>query len=459
MVSSGKKYDLSVIIPVYNVEVYLPECIDSVISQSGLSLEIILIDDGSTDRSGDIADRYARKDSRIRVIHQENRGVSAARNAGLDISQGEYIAFVDSDDWIKKNSLCNLYQEAVRFQADVVLGKMEFGHTDGNMDYYKPVPEEMKYIAYTGKEAFIKMMKTGSYRPMACNYIYRSAFLEEIQALFRIGVTIHEDELWMPVVLGQASKVVMVNTDYYYYRQRKESAVYSTNTKKRINDHILVANLLFEFTDRYDFKGTDGEFKNWMYVNILNRLQYTFSFLSKIKDSSYVLPAHQLDRYWKACPEMMPEPQKRCDYYYRLAEKWLKIYTDWQTSYGVASIKHQWMSGKKMMLLYNTKTDLDLSLKIEEVPNDWVITTDRRFFQQADVVVFYLPNLSQELEDDLDKPDNQIWVGSYMEAEMNYSKLNDPEISEIFDIWMSYEEKEKEHPLVHLCRKVDEMKK
>ena len=432
--------DLSVIIPIYNVENYLSECVDSIIHQSGLRLEIILVDDGSTDCSGAIADQYAQKDNRIKVIHQINGEASAARNAGLNIAQGEYIAFVDSDDSLKENSLSKLYHEAVKFQVDVLMGKVEFGHTDGSMNYYMPVSKEMMYITYTGKEAFIQLMKTGSYRPMVWNYIYRRAFLEEIEARFVIGTTPHEDELWMPVVLCQASRIIIVDTEFYYHRQREESVMYSTHLKKRLNAYIRVANLLFEFTDRYEFSGTDAELKNWMYVNILDRLQYTFSFLVRMRDSSYIMPPNQLNRYWRDCWEMMPEPQKICDYYFSRAEKWLKVYTDWRTSEWVASIKYKWMSGKKMMLLFNTKSDLDLSLKIENVPNDWVITTDRRFLQEADVVVFHIPSLLQELEDDIVKPEKQIWVGWYMEAEKKYPELKDPEVTDLFDIWMSYRE-------------------
>ena len=91
---------LSVIVPVYNVETFLPACIDSILSQTFRDLELILIDDGSPDACGRICDKYAEKDTRVRVIHQENRGVSAARNAGLQIASGEYIGFVDPDDWI-----------------------------------------------------------------------------------------------------------------------------------------------------------------------------------------------------------------------------------------------------------------------------------------------------------------------------------------------------------------------
>ena len=430
--------DLSVIIPIYNVENYLPECIDSVTHQTGLRFEIILVDDGSTDRSGIIADQYAEKDNRIKVIHQKNGEASAARNAGLNIAQGEYVAFVDSDDCLKENSLLKLYNEAIKYQVDIVMGKVEFGHTDGSMSYYMPVPQEMMYIIYTGKEAFIQLMKTGSYRPMVWNYIYRRAFLEEIQARFVIGTTPHEDELWMPVVLCQASKIIMVDTDFYYHRQREESVMYSTHLKKRLKAYIRVANYLFDFTDRYDFSGSDAELKNWMYVNILDRLQYTFSFLPRIKDSSYIMPAHQLNRYWNDCWEMMPEPQKICNYYFHRAERWLKAYTDWRTSEWVASIKQEWMSGKKMMLLFNSKPDLELSLKKEDVPSDWVITTDRRYLQEADVVVFHIPYLIQELEKDIVKPEKQIWVGWYMEAENKYPELRNPEVTDLFDIWMSY---------------------
>lgn len=430
--------DMSVIIPIYDVEDYLSECVDSVIHQADLCLEVILVNDGSTDRSGIIADEYARRDNRIKVIHQENGEASAARNAGLNVARGEYIAFIDSDDCLKENSLSKLYHEATKFQADVLMGQVEFGHSDGSMSYYRPVPKEMIDITYTGKEVFIQLMKTDSYRPMVWNYIYRRAFLEEIHARFVIGTTPHEDELWMPIVLCQAAKTIITDTEFYYYRQREESVMYSTHLKKRLNAYIRVTNLLFEFTDRYDFSGADAELKSWMYINILDRLQYAFSFLSRIKDSSYVMPAHQLERYWKDCWEMTPEPQRICDYYYRRAEKWLKIYTDWQTSEWVASIRHEWMSGKKMMLLFNTKPALDLSLRKEDIPNDWIVTTDRRFLQEADVVIFHIPYLLYELENDIIKPEKQVWVGWYMEAEKNYPELKNPEITELFDIWMSY---------------------
>lgn len=97
---------ISIIVPVYNVEKYLRKCIDSILNQTFKDFELILIDDGSTDESGKICDEYNLKDNRIKVIHKENGGLSSARNAGLDIAQGEYIGFVDSDDWIESDQIC-----------------------------------------------------------------------------------------------------------------------------------------------------------------------------------------------------------------------------------------------------------------------------------------------------------------------------------------------------------------
>lgn len=112
---------ISVIVPVYNVKNYLKDCISSIISQSYRDIEIVIIDDGSTDGSGVICDEYAKRDNRIIVIHQKNKGLSAARNAGLDISSGDYVCFVDSDDWVENNYILNFVEKA-REQCVVCCG-------------------------------------------------------------------------------------------------------------------------------------------------------------------------------------------------------------------------------------------------------------------------------------------------------------------------------------------------
>ena len=118
--NTDMKPKVSVIIPVYNTEAYLKRCLDSVINQTLKDIEVIAIDDGSLDNSGKILDKYAQKDSRIRVVHQENSGVGGAYNAGLVLAQGEYVAFLDSDDWIDPTLYADYYIKAKETDADVV---------------------------------------------------------------------------------------------------------------------------------------------------------------------------------------------------------------------------------------------------------------------------------------------------------------------------------------------------
>ena len=321
--ASNSNVDMTVIIPVYNVEEYLIECIESLMRQGDLRLEIILVNDGSTDRSGAIADQYAQRDSRIQVIHQENGGASVARNVGLNLAQGEYIAFLDSDDWVKKESLNELYYEAISHQADVAMGNVLFYHQDGSMDsIFNPVPKDIQNILFSGKECFNRLVKVNAYTPMVFNYIYRSTFLKKIQARFEEGV-MHEDELWTPVVLYQASKMVAVDIDFYYYRQREGSVMHTTNLKKRLDALFRITDRLFEFSDRFDFSGEDGEFKNWLYLITFRLYSVIFHLLPELKDPSYTTSVLHWDRLVKQASEMLPIPQKVCHHYYRNAAiKW-----------------------------------------------------------------------------------------------------------------------------------------
>ncbi|MCH5296582.1 MAG: glycosyltransferase [Ruminococcus sp.] len=123
--------ELSIIVPVYKVEKYLPKCIDSILAQTFTDFELILIDDGSPDRCGEICDEYASKDSRIKVIHQKNQGVSAARNVGLDIAKGTYLGFVDPDDWIEPKMYDVLIRTAKEKKADVVVCGINYYQCDG----------------------------------------------------------------------------------------------------------------------------------------------------------------------------------------------------------------------------------------------------------------------------------------------------------------------------------------
>lgn len=116
---------ITVVVPIYKVEEYLDECVQSILNQTYHNLEIFLVDDGSPDRCGEMCDTYAEKDSRVKVIHQKNRGLSGARNSAIDIATGEYITFVDSDDYLKEDMIETLYQEVLQYNAEIATAAYE----------------------------------------------------------------------------------------------------------------------------------------------------------------------------------------------------------------------------------------------------------------------------------------------------------------------------------------------
>lgn len=169
--------NLSIIVPVYNVENYLADCIDSLLKIQIDKVEIILIDDGSTDSSGKIADKYAAQNNKIKVIHQTNGGLAAARNRGMTEAKGEYIAFVDSDDWILDRCLEKIYQECVTQKADLIMGNTLFIQPDGKRyNPFNPIPSDICHSVLSGKDCFSELMKSGAYPPMVYNFLYRRAW-------------------------------------------------------------------------------------------------------------------------------------------------------------------------------------------------------------------------------------------------------------------------------------------
>ena len=447
--------NLSIIIPIYNVEKYLPTCIDSLMLQDGLHFEIILVDDGSTDSSGTIANKYAENDNRIKVIHQENKGASVARNVGLDIAQGVYVAFFDSDDWVVENSLLLLYHDAIKYHADVVVGNIWLYNQDGSIDEPFYAFDELLNNVVSGKESFIWLIRTYSYLPMPYKYICRRKYLQETHARFEEGI-MHEDELWCPIILCQASKVIISNIKFYYYRQNPESVMYTTNLFRRLDSLFTVTDCLMKFITQFDFSEEEKDFKSWWYVNVFKLYSITFNLLSKVQDSSYIVPKHHLDFFLKNCDTMAQEPLQRCSHYYHSARVGLQKYMSWHMTNMVTAIDYRANIKKKLVLIYNTINGEDLLLKIKDIPETWAITIDRFFFQQADLVIFHLPSLYRELENDLEKPNGQIWISWYLESEKNHPLISDIELLEIFDIWINYQEKEwEQHPLVSLFKNKD----
>lgn len=217
---------ISVIVPVYKVEAYLDKCISSITGQTYTNLEIILVDDGSPDRSGAICDEWAAKDSRIRVIHQENAGGAAARNAALDVARGELIAFVDSDDYIASDMFAHLYCLLVQ-GADIA----ECGYMDVSDDRAVFPCTDPNVRTYTVREAMEAHIRDRIFRQLIWNKLYCREVVGDVR--FPADRKI-DDEFFTYRVLGNAEKLIRSEKVCYAYRQQASSVMHSMGAKKRL---------------------------------------------------------------------------------------------------------------------------------------------------------------------------------------------------------------------------------
>ena len=243
---------ISVIVPVYNVEPYIHRCVDSILEQTFQDFELILINDGSTDKSGKICDEYAKKDNRIHVFHQNNFGQSVARNFGIDWvfqnSDSEWIAFIDSDDWVHKQYLQILYTSATAHNLQIVC----CGWIDVNKFTYDKKFSVIKPKVDSPERFFIDF---GLNISTPCMAIYKKELFSEIR--FPYG-KIHEDEYIIHKILYSCKTIGFVNKKLYYYFIRDNSTCHSEKTPKWINDQFeaFLTQLVFfgenEFTNTFN---------------------------------------------------------------------------------------------------------------------------------------------------------------------------------------------------------------
>lgn len=201
---------ISVIIPVYNVEEYLCRCVDSVLDQTYRNTEILLVDDGSPDNCPAICDEYARQDARVRVLHQENKGLSGARNAGIDVAKGQWLAFVDSDDYLAPDFLERLLEACERTGSDLSVCRWEYVRGE-------KIPEHGtgETRVYTGREMLANLyLPDGAYFVVAWNKLYRRELFEEIR--YPLG-KIHEDEATTYRIYDKVRQAAYVDRSLYGY--------------------------------------------------------------------------------------------------------------------------------------------------------------------------------------------------------------------------------------------------
>ena len=220
---------VSVIIPVYNTEQYLNKCVDSVLGQTYRNLEVLLVDDGSLDRSGVMCDQYAQMDPRVRVIHKDNGGLSDARNVALDQINGKYVAFIDSDDWVSDNWVDKLVSACIDNGAGISVG----GVCGVSMGRFKYAPLLYKNQVLKQPDQMIQYICSADLRPTVTNKIYAVELFKKLR--FPYG-KIHEDAFVSPVLLGANQKTAIVDGCYYYIRIREDSITHREISEKKVEN-------------------------------------------------------------------------------------------------------------------------------------------------------------------------------------------------------------------------------
>ena len=239
---------ISVLVPVYNIDRYIGTCLESIIKQSYNNLEIIVVDDGSTDRSGEICNLYAQKDNRIKVIHKANGGLVSARKAAMQIARGTYIGYVDGDDWIDPDYYSNLFSKISETECDAVIS----GFSRDLFDSSTPMSNVIQTGFYTGntlKRLFANMVSTGDFfRHGITTYLWNKLFKRKIIKDFQLSIpdeiSFGEDGAVVYPALLECKSIFITNDCSYHYRQREDSMLKKTNP---FEQEILQLQSLYDY--------------------------------------------------------------------------------------------------------------------------------------------------------------------------------------------------------------------
>lgn len=257
---------ISVIVPVYKVEDYIDRCVESLVAQTLRDIEIILVDDGSPDASGKMCDEWAKKDDRIKVIHKVNGGLSDARNVGIEAAKGDYVAFIDSDDWIDSDMFETLYNAAIKHDADIA-------ECSWRCIYSDRIEEETEntgaIITGTNIDALRGELQWKNFKPIACNKIYdRRKIFGNVR--YPVG-KLHEDEYTTHRAFYNADKLVYIDVSKYNYDRTREESITASFKEKNLD-------VIDALQDRLDFFYEKGivelqhDMENMYFWILLDRL-------------------------------------------------------------------------------------------------------------------------------------------------------------------------------------------
>ena len=303
-------YLVSIIIPVYNVEEYLRKCLDSIINQTYQNLDIILVDDGSKDASGLICDEYASKDTRIKVIHKKNGGLSSARNAGLDIAKGFFVMHVDSDDYVEYNAVELLANKQKETDADIVSGNALKETRDGQ--------ELLREPDYKNKEEMLLQCIKPTLDHVIWRRLIRLSLYRDNHIHAREGVNVGEDWQVMPQLIYYANKIAKIDDVIYHYNCMNEGS-YMSQKRNRFNRSIVSQDIRsLEIVEDF-FKDKDEKYKEEI-------LKYKGAFFEQFLTPSF------------ECKDI--------DFYNLLAKKILGINKNYLKSIGWNKLKVRIVNGR-----------------------------------------------------------------------------------------------------------------
>ncbi|WP_455683148.1 glycosyltransferase family 2 protein [Thomasclavelia sp.] len=271
---------ISVIVPVYNIEMFVERCIKSIVEQTYKNLEIILVDDGSIDSSGDICDRWKSYDSRIKVIHKKNGGLSDARNCGLDIAGGNYISFIDGDDFIDKNMYRDMLNYINMYECDICI--CGICKTENDKEFVtRPYNYENKEFTIFNNELAIKEMLNNKIDVSSCNKLYKRNIIGELR--FPYGKT-NEDFALMYKLFYFSKKIIIINKNYYKYIQRDGSITTTKFNKKQFDKYYNCLEMLKFIEKEMPNAKDDAEHYLWYQTFCLLKTLYLEKFYNRYLD-------------------------------------------------------------------------------------------------------------------------------------------------------------------------------
>lgn len=321
---------ISVIVPVYNAEKTLERCLNSILQQVYKEIEVICVDDGSKDNSLSTLKRFEQFDKRVKVITKVNEGVSVARNVGIKASNGQYILFVDSDDYIEKNMILDLYQAMKKTEADIAIeGYREINHESSIEVYdYKNCIEKkdflLKCIQHTGG--------------VVCSKLYTTAVIKENNIFFRKDLSLSEDLIFALECMKRAKRLIQIEQADYVYDRRNEKCR-KIDVIERLKKNITVHNLIVELLEDQEIEEKKEILKKRItliiYVNLLE--------LSQRKEfENFKKASGILQQYYK---------QMNLDGYDFISKMWLKVYKKklWKLAYFLCKIRIVLVAVKKKL--------------------------------------------------------------------------------------------------------------